>query len=166
MVSEQIDAEYVGSSVLTFHCNTASRSYECMLKRTMERKTFGKYLWQHGGCQEKIADSLSDLEAARLLTLNCAAKMDQAGGPRQARSQISSIKVAVPILCHQVVDRAMQIHGGAGLSQDFFLAKALAGMRSLQVADGPNAVHQRTVALLEIRQAKERFKSKQGQSRL
>jgi acyl-CoA dehydrogenase len=79
-----------------------------MLQRACQRKTFGQYLWQHGGCQEMIADSASDLQAARLLTLSCAAALDDVG-PRMARDKIASIKVAVPELCHRIVDRAIQV---------------------------------------------------------
>mmetsp|Transcript_15856 Transcript_15856/g.22366 ORF Transcript_15856/g.22366 Transcript_15856/m.22366 type:complete len:452 (+) Transcript_15856:230-1585(+) len=143
------------------HCmrsiGLAARCYELMLHRTMERQTFGKYLWQHGSCQESIADSASDLEAARLLTLNCADAMDNVGA-RKARDKIASIKVVVPELTSRVVDRAVQVFGGAGVSQDFVLARALAGLRTLRIADGPDAVHKRTLALLEIKKAKQQLK--------
>jgi acyl-CoA dehydrogenase len=122
-----------------------------MLQRTLERKTFGKYLWQHGSVQRDIADSFSELQAARLLTLHCAHQMDTHGGPRQARQFISSIKVAVPRMTSAVVDRAVQIFGGAGVSEDFVLAKALASLRTLRIADGPDEVHRRSVALLEMK---------------
>ena len=133
-----------------------------MLQRVLERKTFGKYLWEHGGCQEMIADSVSDLEAARLMTLSCAAALDDVG-PRLARDKIASIKVTVPQLTYRVVDRAVQVHGGGGLSSDYPMAGFLAGLRSLQIADGPDAVHKRTVAMLEVRKAK---KEKMHRSRL
>jgi len=137
-----------------------------MLQRTLERQTFGKQLWQHGGTQELIADSVADLEAARLLTLSCAAAMDQVG-VRAARHKIASIKVAVPSLTYAVVDRAVQVFGGAGLEGSSFLAQTLAGLRTLRIADGPDAVHKRTVARLEIRRAKEKLKlSSRKQSRL
>lgn len=128
----------------------AQRCYELMLQRTMERKTFGKYLWQHGSVQRDIADSFSDLNAARLLTLQCAHQMDLVG-PRASRQLISSIKVAVPQWTTAVIDRALQVHGGAGVSDDFVLAKALAGMRTLRLADGPDEVHRQSVALLELK---------------
>ena len=121
-----------------------------MLQRTLERKTFGKYLWQHGSVQRDIADSFGDLYAARLLTLQCAYQMDM-NGPRQSRHYISSIKVAVPQLMSAVIDRALQVHGGAGVSEDYILAKALANMRTLRLADGPDEVHRRSVALLEMK---------------
>jgi len=150
------------------HCmrsiGLASRCYELMLQRTLERKTFGQYLWQHGGCQELIADSASDIEAARLLTLHCADAMDNMGAKR-ARDKIASIKVVVPELTSRVVDRAVQVHGGAGVCQDFILARALAGLRTLRIADGPDAVHKRTLALLEIKKAKQQLKLT-GTSRL
>lgn len=133
----------------------AARCYELMLQRSFERRTFGMYLWEHGGCQELIAEAASDLVAARLMTLSCAAAMD-ATGAQKARDQIAMIKVTVPKLCYNIIDRAVQIHGGAGLSEDFVLARALAGMRSLRIADGPDAVHQRTLALLEIKKFQSR----------
>lgn len=101
-----------------------------MIQRSLERKTFGKYLWEHGGCQEIIADSVADLEAARLLTLSCAAALDEVG-PQEARGKIASIKVAVPELTYRVVDRAVQVYGGAGVSEDVVLPKFLAGLRTV-----------------------------------
>lgn len=146
------------------HCmravGLASRCYELMIDRSMSRETFGKPLCQHGGCQEMIADSRADLECARLLTLSCAAAIDNLG-PNKARDQISLIKYAVPELAFRVIDRAVQVHGGAGVCQDFPLARALAGMRTLRIADGPDAVHKRTVARMEVKKA-----LKASQSRL
>jgi acyl-CoA dehydrogenase len=127
-----------------------------MLERSLTRTTFGKLLCEHGGCQELIADSATDLEAARLLTLSCAVAMDQHGA-RRVRDKIASIKVAVPELTGRVVDRAVQIYGGAGVSDDFPPARALVGLRSLRIADGPDAVHKRTVAQMEIKKAKRRL---------
>jgi acyl-CoA dehydrogenase len=139
------------------HCmrsiGLAARCYELMLERSLVRTTFGKLLCEHGTCQEDIADSVSDLHAARLLTLSCAAAMDQHGA-RAVRDKIASIKVSVPELTGRVVDRAVQMYGGAGVSDDFVLARALVGLRSLRIADGPDAVHKRTVALMEIKKAK------------
>jgi acyl-CoA dehydrogenase len=123
-----------------------------MLQRCLERKTFGKYLWEHGGTQEMIGNSVADLEASRLLTLSCADMMDRVG-VSNARQQIATIKVAVPKLTYAVVDRAVQLFGGAGVSNDYILARVLIGLRSLRIADGPDAVHQRTIALLEIKKA-------------
>jgi len=145
------------------HCmravGMAARCYELMLERSLVRETFGQYIWEHGGCQELIADSFSDLEAARLLTLNCAAAMDE-HGVRKARGQIASIKVSVPQLTHRIVDRAIQIFGGAGVSDDFPMARILTGLRSLRIADGPDAVHRRTVARLEIRKTEKRLEAR------
>lgn len=137
----------------------AARCYELMLQRSLERKTFGKYLCQHGGTQEMIADSVIDLEAARLLTLSCAAAMDDLGVKR-ARHKIASVKVAVPRLTYAVVDRAVQLFGGAGVEGDSFLAQSLAGLRTLRLADGPDAVHKRTVARLEVRRVAETLQSR------
>jgi acyl-CoA dehydrogenase len=123
----------------------------------MERRAFGKYLWEHGATHTMIADSAADLQAARLLTLQCASTMDQVG-IRAARDQIALIKVAVPQWTYQVVDRAVQLFGGAGVSDDVVLARMLVGLRSLRIADGPDAVHQRTVALLAIQKRKEERK--------
>ncbi|KAK1736927.1 acyl-CoA dehydrogenase [Skeletonema marinoi] len=93
----------------------------------------------HGSCREMIADSRSDLEAARLLTLACADDIDQLGA-KGARDKIAMIKVAVPEYTSRVVDRAVQIFGGAGVSSDFPLARALVGLRTLRIADGPDAI--------------------------
>ncbi|KAL7579810.1 hypothetical protein ACA910_021942 [Epithemia clementina (nom. ined.)] len=149
------------------HCmraiGMAARSLELMLQRAVERKTFGQYLWEHGGCQEMIADAVADLEAARLLTLNCAAAMDEHGGARFVREQVGMIKYAVPNLTYQVVDRAVQLFGGAGVSDDdHVLARFLCGLRSLRIADGPDAVHKRTVALRHLKA----FHQKRMQSNL
>ena len=145
------------------HCmraiGLAARCYELMLERTMQRQTFGKFLHEHGSCREMIADSRSDLEAARLLTLACADDIDQLGA-KGARDKIAMIKVAVPEYTSRVVDRAVQIFGGAGVSSDFPLARALVGLRTLRIADGPDAVHKVTLAKLELRKAKKRMQSK------
>jgi len=138
------------------HCmrsiGLAQRCYELMLQRSTERKTFGKYLCQHGSLQKDIADSFNDLNQARLLTLDCAHRMDVSPtGPRGARQFISGIKVAVPALCLNVIDRALQVHGGLGVCQDTILASAWAGMRTLRIADGPDEVHRRSVARMEIK---------------
>ena len=130
-----------------------------MLERTFERRTFGKYLYEHGSCRELIADSKSDLEAARLLTLSCAEAIDSLGA-RGARDKIALIKVTVPELTSRVVDRAVQIFGGAGVCGDFPLARALVGLRTLRIADGPDAVHKQSLALLELKKAKQRVQSR------
>lgn len=138
------------------HCmravGQAQRCYDAMIRRVFTRRTFGKELYRHGGCQNEIADSITDLTAARLLTLSCAAAMDECGNVA-ARNQIAMIKVAVPELTYRVVDRAVQIFGGAGVCGDHVLARTLAGLRTLRLADGPDAVHRRTLALMEVKKA-------------
>lgn len=145
------------------HCmravGLAARCYELMLERTFQRQTFGKYLHEHGSCRELIADSAADLESARLLTLSCAEDIDSLGA-RGARDKIAMIKVTVPELTSRVVDRAVQIYGGAGVCGDFPLARALVGLRTLRIADGPDAVHKQSLALLEIKKAKKRMQSR------
>eukprot|EP00579_Thalassiosira_antarctica_P021805 CAMPEP_0201958400 /NCGR_PEP_ID=MMETSP0904-20121228/5574_1 /ASSEMBLY_ACC=CAM_ASM_000553 /TAXON_ID=420261 /ORGANISM="Thalassiosira antarctica, Strain CCMP982" /LENGTH=441 /DNA_ID=CAMNT_0048503735 /DNA_START=118 /DNA_END=1443 /DNA_ORIENTATION=+ len=145
------------------HCmravGLAERCYELMLERTFQRQTFGKYLHEHGSCRELIADSKSDLEAARLLTLSCAEAIDTLGA-RGARDKIALIKVTVPELTSRVVDRAVQIFGGAGVSGDFPLARALVGLRTLRIADGPDAVHKQSLALMELKKVKKGMQSR------
>lgn len=145
------------------HCmraiGMAVRCYDLMLERALSRRAFGMLLAEHGGCQEMIADSASDIEAARLLTLSCAEQMDLYGA-RAVRDKIASIKVSVPQLTFRVVDRAIQIHGGAGVNDDLPLARILVGLRSLRIADGPDAVHQRTVATMELKRAAKKMQSK------
>jgi acyl-CoA dehydrogenase len=152
------------------HCmraiGIAQRCFELTLQRTIERKAFGKYLWQHGTVQQDIANSFADLNAARMLTLQCAHEMD-IHGPQASRQYISSIKVAVPNLMSQVIDRAVQVHGGAGVSEDYILAKALASMRTLRIADGPDEVHRQSVALLELKKLyRQRFGQDPPKSKL
>jgi acyl-CoA dehydrogenase len=131
-----------------------------MLQRSMERTTFGKLLCEHGATQELIADAAIDLEAARLLTLSCAAAMDDSRGVlgrEDVREKIAAIKVAVPALTYAVVDRAVQLFGGAGVEGSGFLAHALAGLRTLRIADGPDAVHRRSVARMALQKARQRI---------
>jgi alkylation response protein AidB-like acyl-CoA dehydrogenase len=96
VLKEQLPASVL-PRLAPFYFMVAERCYELMMQRTLERKTFGKYLWQHGGTQELIADSVADLESARLLTFSCAAAMDDVS-PKLARHKIASIKVGVPEL--------------------------------------------------------------------
>lgn len=144
------------------HCmrsiGLAQRCYELMLHRSTQRKTFGKFLYEHGSVEHDIAESFNDLNLARMLTLDCAHRMDTSdSGPRGARQYISGIKVAVPALCLKVIDRALQVHGGLGVCQDTILASAWAGMRTLRIADGPDEVHRRSVARMEIKKLKSRL---------
>jgi len=114
------------------------------------RVAFGKPLAEQGTIRADIAKSRIEIDQARLLTLAAAYKMDTAGN-KAARAEISMIKVVAPNVALQVLDRAIQAHGGAGVSQDTFLAEAWAHVRTLRLADGPDEVHLETVAKLELR---------------
>lgn len=116
-----------------------------MVARAQTREAFGRPLGGHGMAQEAIARSRCEIEQARLLTLHAAAELDRHGN-RGARDLIGMIKIVAPRMACQVIDRAIQIHGGAGLSQDLFLAHAYAAARSLRLADGPDEVHLGVVA--------------------
>jgi len=135
------------------HCmrsiGVAERALELMIRRGITREAFGKPLVELGGNYDKIADARINIEMARLLTLKAAYMMDTVGN-KIARSEIAQIKVAVPNIACKVIDDAIQMHGGAGVSQVFPLAKMYSGMRTLRLADGPDEVHRRTVARLEI----------------
>ena len=135
------------------HCmrliGLAEASLELGIRRGLERTAFGKPLVNLGGNRERIADARIAIEQARLLVLNAAWKLD-AGGPMNALSEVSQIKVAVPRMALSVIDMAIQLHGGGGLSDDFPLAQAWVGARSLRLADGPDEVHQGMVARLEL----------------
>jgi acyl-CoA dehydrogenase len=127
----------------------AERALELMCARAHQRVAFGQPLATQGVVQEAIANSRIEIDQARLLVLHAAWLMDTAGN-RTARGAISAIKVAVPAIAGRVIDRAIQIHGGAGLCQDFPLAHAYAMQRILRIADGPDEVHRRTIARLEL----------------
>ena len=136
------------------HCmrciGVAERALETMCKRVQARVAFGKPLAEQGTIRAEIAKSRIEIDQARLLTLAAAYKMDMAGN-KAARAEISMIKVVAPNVALQVLDRAIQAHGGAGVSQDTFLAEAWAHTRTLRLADGPDEVHLETVAKLELR---------------
>jgi acyl-CoA dehydrogenase len=135
------------------HCmrviGAAERALKLACERAVSRVAFGKPLARQGTVQEQIAESRMELEQARLLVLKAAWLIDQ-GGARAARTEIAAIKVAAPRAALNVVDRAIQIHGGAGVSDDFPLAALWAHIRTLRLADGPDAVHLRTVARTEL----------------
>lgn len=135
------------------HCmrsiGVAERALSLMCRRSVSREAFGKRLIDLGGNLDKIADARINIEMARLLTLKAAWMMDTVGN-KVARSEIAQIKVAVPNIALQVIDDAIQMHGGAGVSQVFPLAKMYASMRTLRLADGPDEVHRRSVARMEI----------------
>jgi acyl-CoA dehydrogenase len=135
------------------HCmrsiGAAERALELMCRRATERIAFGKTLAEQGVVQEWIADSRMEIDQARLLTMRAAWTMDVYDN-KVARGDISAIKVVVPNMALRVIDRAIQVHGGGGLSQDFPLARAWAWQRALRFADGPDEVHRRAVARLEL----------------
>jgi acyl-CoA dehydrogenase len=135
------------------HCmrsiGIAERALKLMCERAASRVAFGKPLAGQGVVQEQIAESRMEIEQARLLTLKTAWLIDKVGA-RGARTEIAAIKVIAPRVTLNVLDRAIQVHGGAGVSDDFPLARMWAGMRTLRLADGPDEVHVRTVARQEL----------------
>lgn len=143
------------------HCmraiGTAERALSLMVERSMVRSTFGKELARQGVVQEWIARSRIEIEQARLLVLKTAWLIDTAGA-KSARKEIAAIKVAVPRMAQEVVDRAIQTFGGAGVSQDSPLAGMYAGIRSLRIADGPDEVHLRDIARLELKDHSQKSK--------
>ena len=136
------------------HCmrliGQAEVALEKMCKRSTERFPFGKPLSEQGVTRERIAESRILIDQARLLVLNAADKMDKVGN-REARKEIGMIKVAAPNMACQVIDWAMQMHGGGGLTSDFGLAYSYARARVIRLADGPDEVHRDQIARLELR---------------
>jgi len=136
------------------HCmrliGLAERSLEKMCRRASQRVAFGKAIAEQTVTQERIAESRIMIEQSRLLTLKAAHMMDTVGN-KLARSEIAMIKVAVPNMACQVIDWAIQVHGGGGVSNDFGLAAAYATARLLRLADGPDEVHRNQIAKLELR---------------
>jgi acyl-CoA dehydrogenase len=136
------------------HCmrliGVAERALESMSRRVKQRVAFGKTLAEMGTIRADIAESRMEIEQARLLTLKAAYLMDTAGN-KKARAEIAMIKVVAPNMALRVIDRALQAHGGAGVSEDFNLAKAWAHARTLRLADGPDEVHREAIAKLELK---------------
>jgi acyl-CoA dehydrogenase len=136
------------------HCmraiGMAERALSLMIKRTVSREAFGKELVKQGVIQEWIAQARIDIEQARLLVLKAAWMIDSVGA-KGARKEIAAIKVAVPQMAERIIDHAIQSYGGAGVSQDSPLAAMYAGVRSLRIVDGPDEVHIRDIARLEIK---------------
>jgi acyl-CoA dehydrogenase len=135
------------------HCmrliGLAERSLESMCARANKRVAFGRKLSEQGVVREAIADSRIEIDQARLLTLKAADMMDKVGN-KAARAEIAMIKVIAPSMALRVIDRAVQVHGGAGVCEDFGLAAAWAGARTLRLADGPDEVHRASIAKLEL----------------
>lgn len=135
------------------HCmrliGLAERALESLCKRASERVAFGKPLAAQGVVRESIANSRLEIDQARLLTLKTADLMDKVGN-KAARAEIAMIKVVAPAMALRVLDRAIQVHGGGGVCGDFGLAAGWAAARTLRLADGPDEVHRRSIAKLEL----------------
>jgi acyl-CoA dehydrogenase len=135
------------------HCmrciGVAERALETMCKRVHSRVAFGKTLAEQGTIRADIAKSRMEIDPARLLTLKAAYMMDRVGN-KAAKTEIAMIKVVAPQVTLRVLDRAIQAHGGAGVSQDTFLASAWANVRTLRLADGPDEVHTESIAKWEL----------------
>lgn len=135
------------------HCmrslGAAERALEAMCRRAASRTTFGEPVASRANVQDWIAEARIEIEMARLLTLKTAWLMDTVGN-RHARTEIAAIKVAAPGIALKTIDRAIQVHGGGGVSDDFPLARAYAHVRTLRLADGPDEVHKRSIARREL----------------
>lgn len=138
------------------HCmrliGAAERGMQLMVQRALKRKTFGKFIAQHGSFQADIAKCRIELEKTRLLVLEAADQLDRLGN-KKARGTIAMAKVAAPNMALMVLDLAMQVHGGAGVSGDTVLSHLWATARTLRIADGPDEVHLGTIAKLELKRA-------------
>lgn len=136
------------------HCmrtiGVAERILGLMCRRLLSREAFGKRIAEHSVWEERVANARIEIECARLLTLKAAYMMDKVGN-KVARAEIAMIKVKAPIMALQVIDDAIQAFGGAGVTSDYGIAQAYAGMRTLRLADGPDEVHRRTIARLEYK---------------
>lgn len=146
------------------HCmrsiGMAERALDLMIERAQSRITFGQPVSERANVQDWIAESRIEIEMVRLLTLKTAWLMDTVGN-KHARTEIAAIKVAAPNMALKVIDRAIQVHGGGGVSNDFPLASMWAHQRTLRLADGPDEVHKRTIARGELRRI-EKARSTQG----
>lgn len=136
------------------HCmrtiGIAERALELMCTRATQRVTFGQPIADRANIQDWIAEARIDIEMVRLLTLKAAALMDTVGN-KAAATEIAAIKVAAPNIALKIIDRAIQVHGGGGVTDDFPLAMAYAHIRTLRLADGPDEVHKRAIARRELR---------------
>ncbi len=135
------------------HCmrfiGLAERAVEIMCRRAKSRHAFGSSLAEMGAVRQAIGQSRCDIEQMRLVTLKAAWTMDRLGN-KAARNEIAIAKIVVPETAGKVIDRAIQVHGGGGLSQDFFLAEAFAETRFLRIGDGPDEVHREALARVEL----------------
>ena len=135
------------------HCmrtiGAAEVALEKMVRRIQSRKAFGKYVSEHSIWEHRVAQARIDIEMTRLLCLKAADMMDKVGA-KAAKLEIAMIKVAAPRNALKVLDDAIQAHGGAGVSDDFDLARTYAHIRTLRLADGPDEVHNRSIARLEF----------------
>lgn len=145
------------------HCmrliGMGERAFDLMVKRSLSRSAFGKNLHMHQDVRAKIAQSRVDLTAARLVVLEAANALDQVGAKR-ARAKIAVAKLMTPSTVLQVIDRSIQVHGGAGVSDVTPLAWMWASARTLRLADGPDIVHMETIAKMELRRHVEEYRSK------
>jgi acyl-CoA dehydrogenase len=145
------------------HCmrtiGLAERTLESLCLRAMSRAPFGKTIAEQGVTRQWIAESRMEIEQSRLLTLHAAHMMDTVGN-KAARREIAMIKVVAPKMAQKLVDRAIQVHGAGGVSQDFPLAYAYARTRTMRIVDGPDAVHEEAVARLELRKYEDRSQKK------
>ena len=136
------------------HCmrtiGVAERCLEKMVKRLLTREAFGKTIAEHSVWEQRVAEARTNIEMTRLLTLKAADMMDKVGN-KVARAEIAMIKVAGPRIALQIIDDAIQAHGGGGVTTDFGLARMYSGIRTLRIADGPDEVHNRTIARLELK---------------
>ncbi len=135
------------------HCmrtlGAAEAALEAMVRRLLSRTAFGKRLADQSVWEQRVAEARIDIEMTRLLCLKAADMMDKVG-PKAARGEIAMIKVAAPRIALKVIDAAIQAHGGAGVCEDFDLARTYAHVRTLRLADGPDEVHNRAIARLEF----------------
>jgi acyl-CoA dehydrogenase len=144
------------------HCmrtiGAAERALELLCRRALARSTFGRRIAERANVQDWIAEARVELEMIRLLTLKAAWLMDTVGN-KGARTEIAAIKVAAPNVAQRIIDRAIQVHGGGGVCQDFPLARLYAGIRTLRLADGPDEVHKMTIARQELRRYDPEFRT-------
>jgi len=144
------------------HCmrtiGAAERAVDLMCQRALNRSTFGRRIAERANIQDWIAEARIEIEMIRLLTMKTAWLMDTVGN-KGARTEVSAIKVAAPNVALKIIDRAIQVHGGGGVCQDFPLARMYAGIRTLRLADGPDEVHKMTIARRELKRFDPNFRT-------